>query len=354
MKFSCISLMMMLLAVAYKPCPAIAETSKPVAYLTVDLADGSRVVGTTTMKSLPVRTDFGNVEVQLDKVQRVGFKQKQEEVVLDLRNGDKLTGFLRAGSWEIATLFGNVKVPLEKVREARVRLTNKTAVAGLLLWNRLDSKDNIENSDFGPGGSYHGGTFGEGKFGQAFVVRCDQTRQVTFTASDFKADAGCIEFWAKLTGLPHELAWGQNPTLVRICAGDQQYLLHLNGNDGDSRGGLCSQAGLFARSSTGRYGSWTYAKVLGDGQVDNWHHYALVWDRNGIAGLGDSRQRIAVYLDGVLNSSEAGNDTAPPSLENAQLELLFIQGSLGQGTIAFDNIKVWDHAKTDFSDRDEE
>lgn len=328
--------------------------SQETARLTCELTDGSSVIGTVNTTSFRFRTAFADVKMPWMPLQRIAFNSDGESVRLDFRNGDKLTGFLYDETLELTTLIGEIRLPVNKVRDIRVRRLAKSGAAGLLLWNRMGSRDEIAGSEVGPDGTCVGGTFGSGKFGQAFVVRYDQNRQVTFPAEEFNAGAGCIEFWVKFSGLPRELAWGQNPTLMRLCGGQTQYLLHLNGNDGNSRGGLCAQVGPFAGCGTGTYGSWTYEQVLGVGKAEDWHHYAMVWDKDGIAKVGDGRQRVAVYLDGVLNSSESGNgDVAVPTLKDAQLEVLFNM-HLRQGTIAYDNLKVWNYAKTDFSDRNEE
>jgi len=329
--------------------PALADTNVSLR-LTLDLTDGSRVVGTPAITALAVRAAFGGVNVPLANVGRV--ELGKEQATLTLRNGDRVTGGLDLPALELATVFGKVTVPVVQIREFRVAATRGgPAPRGLTLWNTLDSQAEIETSRFGPGGTFKGGEFSDGKFGRAFVARFDQPLQVTFPIEVVKAGAGCIEFWAKLIGFPDRLAWGQNPTLVRAGSATRHYILHFNGNDGNGRGGLCAQA--VGGAGTGQFGNWTYAQVFGAGAVADWHHYALVWDKDGIAGLED-RPTVAVFLDGRLHGSgtvTADAEVAP--FQDGELGLLFNQ-QLRQGKVAFDNLKVWDHAKTEFNDRHEE
>jgi hypothetical protein len=329
--------------------PVMAETNVCLR-VTLDLSDGSRVVGTPGITTLAVRAAFGNVNVPLANVGRV--ELGKEQTALTLRNGDRVTGTLDLPVLELATVFGKVTVPVGHIREFRVAtMRGGPAPRGLTLWNTLDSQAEIETSRFGPGGTFKGGEFGEGKHGRAFVVRHDQPLQVTFPIEVVKATTGCIEFWAKLTGFPEQLAWGQNPTLIRAGSATHHYLLHFNGNDGASRGGLCANA--VGGAGTGQFGTWTYTQVLGAGTVADWHHYALVWDKDGIAGL-DGRPTVAVFLDGRLHcSGTVPADAEVTPFQDGELGLLYNQ-HLRQGKIAFDNLKVWDYAKTEFNDRNEE
>lgn len=323
--------------------------------LVLSLTDGSKLIGTTTLKALTLRSDaLGKLTVPLERIASVKFSKDHESVTVTLRNGDKIQAGLSDTTLPLTTAFGLVTVPLDKVTEMQVRVAHSGPVPkGLVLWNTLGSRAEIEASRTGPAGTCKGGEFCDGKFGQAFVVRPDQQRLVTFPAEGVNPNTGCLEFWAKLTGMPNQLAWGQNPTLVRIMAGDQQYILHLNGNDGGSRGGLCAGC-PFGGAGTGQFGNWTYARVLGEDKVEEWHHYALVWNKDGITGIGDDKHRVAIFLDGKLHASEAGNgDATAVPMKEGQIELLFTQ-HIRQGTVAFDNLKVWDHARTDFTDRNEE
>jgi hypothetical protein len=316
------------------------------------MTDGSRVIGSTSLESLTVRSEaLGKLTVPLSQVLTVKFSKDHEQVVLMFRNGDQIKGSLAETSLELVTLFGAVAVPLDKATEFAVRpLWTGAIPKGLTLWSTLDSEAEVENCRHGPGGTFKGGAFCEGKFGRAFVARYDQLLQVTFPIEVVSAGAGCIEFWAKLSGVPQELAVGQNPGFVRAGSPERHYLLHMNANDGVSRGGLCAYG--IGTAGTGPFGSWRYAQVLGENAVEAWHHYAMVWDKDGIDGL-DRHPTVAVFLDGQLNCSGSADGAPSVSPLTGELGLMFTQ-HLRQGTVAFDNLKVWNYAKINFNDRNDE
>jgi hypothetical protein len=78
-----------------------------------------------------------------------------------------------------------------------------------------------------------------------------------------------------------------------------------------------------------------------------------VWDKNGIPGIADGTKKIAVFLDGQLNCS-LWNDYFGSASELVPLtggELGLIYNWANYGTVAIDNLMIWNHAKTDYSDR---
>ncbi|RPJ23322.1 MAG: hypothetical protein EHM35_17380, partial [Planctomycetaceae bacterium] len=152
----------------------------------------------------------------------------------------------------------------------------------VVLWNRLGSQTEVENSEVGLDGTFHGGGFVDGVFGGAFTADYTQDNLVTFPKEVVPIYEGTIEFWARLHDYPDVLQWGQNPAFVSINSTNPpaSWLVHLNGNDGGGNGGLCGGVGYNLLAGTGVFGTWTYERVLGAGQVEAWHHYALAWDEN--------------------------------------------------------------------------
>jgi len=223
--------------------------------------------------------------------------------------------------------------------------------SGLILWNRLGSADEVENSDIGDNGSLNAGTFVEGPFGNAVELNMQQKNGVTFPSISLATSAGCYEFWAKLSDFPSVIPAGASPGLAGwlSSAGDEGYMLFFAGNDGNSNGGLCVRSGM-GYYGTGRFGYWTYSRAIGGGNVSDWHHYAMSWNSNGV---GDGTRKVAVFVDGNLSSvngfSHTGTQLVSPT-NPVQFILLNHQG-LTSGRVAFDNLKIWNFDKTDFSDR---
>ena len=80
-----------------------------------------------------------------------------------------------------------------------------------------------------------------------------------------------------------------------------------------------------------------------------WQHVAFVWDLEGISGSAD---RMRIYRDGILIGSNT-DPIADIMFDNGVVKLLghHEYRRYNQPTTSMDNIKVWDYAKTDFSDR---
>ncbi|KAA3611837.1 MAG: hypothetical protein DWQ01_07060 [Planctomycetota bacterium] len=215
---------------------------------------------------------------------------------------------------------------------------------GLVLWNRLGSQQEVENSAVGLNGSFAGGSFVPGVSGNAFRADHSQDLSVTFPYQVVPTGAGTIEFWAKLEGMPTNIPWGQNPYFIEIGDGSSGYGMGFNGNDGGGGGGICGSAGDHYMCSTGVYTqTYSYESLLGSGQVERWHHYALVWDENNLPGLG---QKVAVYLNGQLQPQrwhDYRNNGFPP-MTGGELGLINFQ-QLTQGAVAIDELKIWDHAR---------
>jgi len=235
-----------------------------------------------------------------------------------------------------------------------------TETTGLVLWNRLGSAEEVQSSCVGPNGLGHNGTFVSGRFGNALELNAQYTPGVTFPLDLIPRNAGCIEFWARVTVTSSSMPGGPRVMLLGSLASDGSYYgegLQFQPNDGTGNGGLCARVGGIGSAGTGTFGSWTYSNALKGGSIADWHHYALVWSVDQIPTLTNPVRRMAVYVDGVLNTGSWMGQYVPPSPvfvnENGKLMLLYLRDSAASKA-AVDNVKVWNYAKTDFSDRFEE
>lgn len=327
--------------------------------LELDLVDGSRIVGTPAISTVPVQTPYAKMDIPLAQIQTIKMGDDHETVFVDLQNGDKLTGVMTLGPVELATVFGRVAVGIEHIRKFDVVLGGGTGRKGLLLWNRLGSESDVRISHVGPGGKLNAGRFVEGRFGKGIELNMNEQYGVTFPAEIVSQPDGCVEFWAKLVDFPNDLAWGARPGLIASDEGKGAQLfmlLHFNGNDGQSNGGLIADIPGLSNGATGQYGQWTYARALGLDNAGEWHHYAMVWASDGIPGVDNAKRTVAAYVDGKLNSTiwrGAGGNIRPALPATARFGLLWHQG-MQSGRVVYDNIKVWKCAKTDFSDRHDE
>ncbi len=238
----------------------------------------------------------------------------------------------------------------------------------IVLWNTLDSKYDVEHSKIGPDGIFYGGSFIKGKYGNAFKGDYVNDSLIVFPSDPINPQEGCIEFWAKLTGVKDVIPWGPTPCLLTCdnVYDDQSFIIHFNGNDGEGNGGICARAGNQVHTGTGFwYNDYKYEDILGD-QVQEWHHYALVWNEKGIKSIGkvdvtDKNDNIekklcraAIYIDGKLKSGrwkECNGSFYRSNGSKIRLILSYERLNPDKYQVMIDNLKIWQHEKTDFSDR---
>jgi hypothetical protein len=145
--------------------------------------------------------------------------------------------------------------------------------------------------------------------------------------------------------------------MVFLFLGDDQssYRVLFTSNNGKGSSGLAGRAGRSYTTGTSVFTTGhTYKEILGQGQVEAWHHYALVWDVNGLGpGIGDGNRKVALFLDGELESGRwyvALNQGFPP-LNPSTFELM-VQPTGWPGRpydVTIDELKIWDFAKRQFS-----
>jgi hypothetical protein len=93
--------------------------------VTLDLSDGSRVIGIPAISSIPIRTAFAKMDIPLRQIQQVVIGGDHERVEVETTNGDHLTVVLSLGRVELTTLFGKVSVGIEHIRGVQVRLNGR-------------------------------------------------------------------------------------------------------------------------------------------------------------------------------------------------------------------------------------
>ncbi|MFO0761975.1 MAG: DNRLRE domain-containing protein [Byssovorax sp.] len=231
---------------------------------------------------------------------------------------------------------------------------------GLVLFSRLDSAADLLHPDVGPAGAFATGSFVPGVLGSALEVDMGEPGALVGQSGDvlpgqvIPTRRGTIEMWARLTGYTGVVPVGSAPALfgyrMDVAAPELSYSIMFNGNNGNSAGGLTAWAGNTSVGTGCFTGSYTYEGLLGSAAT--WHHVALSWDVNGIPGVGG---KIQIYLDGAPHGTPnlCGQVHDPSMLISVPGAPLWLIGTsyLAPGRrVAIDNLKIWSHAKTDFSD----
>jgi len=114
-----ISLACLPLLVAVAEPPAAPKKSPAPLSLIVELTDGSRLMGTAEMETLPFIAKYGRMDLVMKEVAAVTLGEDRETVKVVMKNGDGLQGVLDMGALKLRTLVGDVHVPIRHV----VRIT---------------------------------------------------------------------------------------------------------------------------------------------------------------------------------------------------------------------------------------
>ena len=97
-----------------EPEPGPDKAPGPVQLL-VELTDGSRLLGTTSLKAVPLDTGYATVEVRLRQIRKLEHAADRSKGTLTMQNGDRLTGELRLADMPLTTLLGQVVVPATRI-----------------------------------------------------------------------------------------------------------------------------------------------------------------------------------------------------------------------------------------------
>jgi hypothetical protein len=254
---------------------------------------------------------------------------------------------------------------------------------GLIFWNKLGSIDEILNSEVGPGiqltsykvKDWEQAKIVEGKFGNGLFVNHDikegwKNDGGNFFAIDNQStgldlEKGCIEFWFifKYDCSTHNHAYFLSSAdiltdhfnLSTKTSNIGMYAV-WNGWDYGSYGkrymfGFSNSYGYNERLVTENYS----VAPGGDHEfkTDQLVHFGYVWDKEGIDGTSET---LRLYIDGVLIIAQAAKLTKTDNMQ----KFMYIGSrpnrdrwdhhyNAVKGVI--DNLKIWNYAKTDFSDR---
>jgi hypothetical protein len=124
------------------PAPARVEPAKIESglRLTMDLVDGSRIIGSTSLTNLSIKSGFGTISVDLARVALVQLTPGQTEAALQFGNGDKVSGTLQLEAIPLKTVFGPASLPLPTIK--RFSVSNPTqGRGGLVLHYTFDDSE---------------------------------------------------------------------------------------------------------------------------------------------------------------------------------------------------------------------
>ncbi|MBT3296833.1 MAG: LamG domain-containing protein [Verrucomicrobia bacterium] len=95
-------------------------TTNSVLRLSVDLVDGSHVIGVPTIESVPVQTPYAKMTIPLATIRSFTIEDDHETASFDLQNGDRLKGVVNLAPLELSAMFGTIFIGMEHVTRINV------------------------------------------------------------------------------------------------------------------------------------------------------------------------------------------------------------------------------------------
>jgi hypothetical protein len=247
-------------------------------------------------------------------------------------------------------------IPPPEVEEEEV----EEEPSDLLYYCTFDDADAIAHPSVGPSGDYLGGEFVPGKRGNALRVRKGMSSAIVPFGQGVIQPSGTIEFWAKIENDRTVFGDGGDPRFfMLVTRPGSETVFQLAANDGCGRGGLSiyHQSVSLASSPRTLYPA-RYESVI-PGDIKGWHHYAFVWDTEGIRELGGT-DAVAAFIDSnrIPLFGEVGieqTSVMATLFRNNSSRLFFsLDPSLhrdfnNKTDFLIDEFRIWSVAKTDFS-----
>ena len=326
--------------------PAEPKYDKP-DRITIILAGGKRVKGSTTARALTLRTTQGKLVLPTGQISRLAFGPGRKRVGVVFRNGDHLLGQVIApASIAIEAPDGKTAaVPLASI--AAMSVTPGFVPAGLICWNRLDGSASI----VGPGVTFTDiDAFVAGKVARGVQVSPAKGEAIRVPSAILKgAPRGTIEFWTKIVSKS-----GKKPPPANKRISMISYYEMLHG-----------PVSLMCRSYSTRIPPQVYlrcggqmvrtdARKKGQDAKDlltpgRWNHVAVVWDVKGIKKLGGAP--VAMLVNGKPFGAYVKNPVAGVPMGDhpfpAYLVLHNSRSTLSP-TVIYDELKIWNRVVTDF------
>ncbi|MBR3922397.1 MAG: hypothetical protein IKJ45_04750 [Kiritimatiellae bacterium] len=269
----------------------------------VTLRDSSVIKGTvaeaTALEGGVVFAD--DVKIPLPLVRELAADGTNGAQIVTLANGDVFHLAPKTKSLSVSTVLGDLTIPLANIRKVVFSAAESASSGNLIFHCTFDSPEAVLKPAVGPAGTVlMPNVFEPGKFGNAMRVnpRSESARFVI--PAGFLKAKGCIEWWGKIQN-PSDGFSSCDPRFFRIRFTETvDSVFEFSSNDGVGGGGLVIRfPGLHYLQKRGFRCASRYSQYFGAEGAQDWHHYALVWNADGIE-TPDSQSlfRLAVYIDG--------------------------------------------------------
>jgi hypothetical protein len=275
---------------------APTSTNQTSFQLTIELQDGSKIIGKSGDNTFQFRSDvLGEIKLPLEKIRSIECQPKTNSAKLATVNGDTLAVQFAMKEVRVEAAFGNFKLPVNLIKRMAVRSMDRSGRIrpGLVVfWSADGNADDLLNGNNGV--LCNETTFVPGKIGQAFSFNgVNSFVKVPQSPGLNLADQITIAFWMK--------ADADNPmnTYQGLVSSDFYIMEISNGYGGRMGVNLClsTTANPSAEWNGSRMGITTVANYSHISQANGggapvtcgeWHHIAGTYD-----GM-----KLQLYVDG--------------------------------------------------------
>ena len=337
--------------------------AKPTVGVTASLKDGSSVRGDFLSEGIAGATLFAkNLVLAPSIVKSVNFTSTNGEAKVELSNGDRFAMTVSNDAFAVRSILGDLKIPRASLRamslSAHAAAKGGSAGGGLIFHCTFDDEASITSPAVGPAGTFMTGTFEEGKVGKALLAMPYKKHAYFNIPAGFLHDAGCIEFWAKIVKFTPQIGDGGDPRLFTVTVAnthDTACTIDIVSNNGSGNSGFSTWAWFGTIASVRGMPGLKYNDLFQSGDWRAWHHFAVVWDKNGISDLPNS-PTMALIVDGKQTPSPVVYHF-PDHVVQMPSKTAYILGFTHDPALSashntkspflIDEFKIWDYAKTD-------
>ena len=326
------------------------------------LKDGSTVKGTIGTEHISGSTLFTEkLDLNPTIVKSIAFVGTNGESKVSLVNGDAFAMNISNAGFKIKSLLGDLEIPRTNFRSLTFSIFSgvNAADGGLIFYCTFDDEASITTPAFGPKGSFLQGKFLQGKIGQALLTTVYSQNATFDLPADFFSTSGCIEFWAKILKPSSYIGNGGDPRLFTITQKSSNNTIcgiDIVSNNGAGNSGISTATLLGNMASLRGCRSLHYQELFPYSDYRDWHHYATVWNKDGIDDL-PGRPRMALLVDGkfipdIQNHVRSAEDAA--ALISTPMRLSFthdpnLDPELStKSPFLIDEFRIWSYAKTNF------
>lgn len=311
----------------------------------------------TTIEGAVVFAD--GVKIPLPLVRGMAADGTNGEQVITFANGDVLHLVPKTKALAVTTMLGDLSIPLANIRKAAFSSAN-SATDGLIYYCTFDSPEAIRKPAIGPAGSFLDGRFVEGRKDKALAIGAYSSAAVVQLPPATIGQKGCFEFWAKFSPPGDNINVGPWPCFFTcgVLGAAPRFCLEWNANNGVGGGGVNAMLEHLRVCTSSHVASHSYSGILGN-DMNMWHHYALVWNKDGIQSLSANTSqpvKAAILLDGrpiaFETFSNSPNWKLSPSIIDQLTFLSFPMhsedGVQNRVDYMIDEFKFWNYDHTDF------